>query len=51
MIARCQMLDRTADRGDDTRPLMTIDGRIRHLGIAVAGVQIRVTDTGGRDPD
>jgi hypothetical protein len=41
------MLDRTADRGNDTRPLVTVDGGIGHREIAVPGVQIRVTDAGG----
>src|SRR5271169_3825484 len=51
MIAHGQMLDRAADRGDDTRPLVTIDGRIRHLEIAVAGVEIGMADTGCDDLD
>jgi hypothetical protein len=51
MIAGGQMLDGIADCGNDTRSLVTIDGRIRHLEIAVAGVQIRVADTGGSDLD
>jgi len=45
------MLDRTADRGNDTRPLVTIDGRIRHGEIAVASVQVGVANTGRGDLD
>ena len=45
------MLDCTADLGNDTRPLVTIDGRVGHREIAVARVQIGVTNTGRDDLD
>ena len=51
MIAHSQMLDRTADRGDDTRPLVTVDGGIRHREVAVAGMQIGLANAGRGDPD
>ena len=49
MVARGQMLNRIADSGDDARSLVTVNGWIGHREIAVAGMQISVTNAGGRD--
>ena len=51
MIACCQMLDRATDGDNDTRPLVTINGGIRHLEIAVTGVQIGMANAGRGDLD
>jgi hypothetical protein len=51
MITCAKMPDRTADCGDDTSPLVTIDRGIGHREIAIAGVQISVTNSGRGDLD
>jgi hypothetical protein len=51
MIASRQLLDRAADRGDDTGSFVAIDSGIGHREIAVAGVQICMADAGGSDLD
>ena len=51
MVAHCQMLDCATDCGNDTRPLVTVNRGIRHLEIAVTGVQIGMANAGRSDLD
>src|SRR5579875_3120355 len=50
-IAELEPGDRAAEAGDDASPFVTVDGRIGHVEIAVASVQVGLADAGRSEFD